>query len=56
MRSTMATDIEAFQACQDIIYSNDYADYIIQAVGGSEELKRAYNYECIKRIGIRQYM
>lgn len=49
----MATDIEAFQACQDIIYSNDYADYIIQAVGGSEELKRAYNYECIKRIGNR---
>lgn len=49
----MPTDIETFQACQDIIYSNDYADYIIQAIRESEELKIVYNYECIKRISNR---
>lgn len=49
----MPTDIETFQACQEIIYSNDYADYILQAIGESEELKRVYNYECIKRISNR---
>lgn len=49
----MPTDIEKFQACQDIIYSNDYADYTIQAIGESEELKILYNYECIKRISSR---
>lgn len=49
----MATDIEAFQACQDIIYSNDYADYIIEAIKETEELKEVYNYDCIKRINNR---
>lgn len=49
----MATDIDTFQACQEIIYSNDYADYIIQAISETEELKRIFNYDCIERISSR---
>jgi hypothetical protein len=46
----MATDLEDYQICQEIIYSNEYADYVIQATVITEEILRIYNYECITTI------
>ncbi|WP_455716430.1 S8 family peptidase [Anaerosporobacter sp.] len=44
---------EEFQSCQDIIYSNEYADYVIQAITVTEELVKVYNYDCITTINYR---
>lgn len=49
----MAISLEEFQSCQDIIYSNEYADYIIQATSIAEETLKIYNYDCITTISPR---
>lgn len=46
----MASSLLEFQKCQDIIYSDKYADYIIRAIEESETLQSIYDYRCIQRI------
>lgn len=49
----MAISLEEYQYCQDIIYSNEYADFIIQATSITEELHKVYNYDCLISINYR---
>lgn len=48
--NTIASD------CEEVVYSNDYADYIITNVISSlEELEEFYNIECIQKIADMYY-
>lgn len=39
--------------CRDVFYNNDYADYIVEYLGGMEGLKNIYNPACIQQINYR---
>lgn len=42
--------------CEEIIYSNDYSDYILEYSSGIEMLKEMYKPDCLQNINNRFYI